>query len=91
MQMLRGTDNIVQLFDAFKDDSEYCIAMELCEGGELYDHVVKRGRREDAIAARSRGMSIMQAAVNLIAYMLLQLPGVRLAPNPNPTHPIPEP
>ena len=35
--------NIVQLFDIFKNESELCLVMELCEGGDLLHNILKQG------------------------------------------------
>ncbi|KAL0715545.1 hypothetical protein Bca4012_064867 [Brassica carinata] len=43
LQALSGHKNLVQFYDAFEDNANVYIAMELCEGGELLDRILARG------------------------------------------------
>lgn len=46
LKALQGHENVVHFYNAFEDDSYVYIAMELCEGGELLDHILaKKGSR----------------------------------------------
>ncbi|KAJ0750949.1 putative protein kinase CAMK-CDPK family [Helianthus annuus] len=42
LRVLSGHENVVQLYNAFEDDSYVYIAMELCEGGELLDRILSK-------------------------------------------------
>jgi serine/threonine protein kinase len=41
---------VVQLVDLLSDDRNYYVMLELCEGGELFQHVVSRGHLSEADA-----------------------------------------
>lgn len=46
-----GRDRIIQLYDLHRDDENYYLAMELVEGGELFDHLISGGPFSEATAA----------------------------------------
>ncbi|XP_044366562.1 CDPK-related kinase 3 isoform X4 [Triticum aestivum] len=53
LKALSGHKNLVKFYDAYEDDENVYIVMELCEGGELLDRILARGGRyieEDAKA-----------------------------------------
>lgn len=54
--------NILSLYESFEDDVNFYIVTELCEGGELFDEVERRGRfsERDAIEV----MRALLAAIN---------------------------
>ncbi|KAH0882002.1 hypothetical protein HID58_058098 [Brassica napus] len=43
LRALTGHKNLVQFYDAFEDDENVYIVMELCKGGELLDKILQRG------------------------------------------------
>ncbi|TQD94534.1 hypothetical protein C1H46_019779 [Malus baccata] len=45
LKALAGHKNLVRFYDAFEDDHNVYIVMELCEGGELLDKILSRGGR----------------------------------------------
>ncbi|CAM8910232.1 unnamed protein product [Rhodiola kirilowii] len=51
MKQLPKHPNIITLKKAFEDDHAVHIVMELCEGGELFDRIVARGRYTERAAA----------------------------------------
>ncbi|KAJ1297007.1 hypothetical protein BS78_01G345500 [Paspalum vaginatum] len=51
LSSLTGHNNLVQFYDAFEDDENVYVVMELCKGGELLDRILARGGKyseEDA-------------------------------------------
>lgn len=42
MQLLRGNENIIEIFDVYEDKDNVHIIMELCTGGELFDSIVEK-------------------------------------------------
>ncbi|KAL5557559.1 hypothetical protein UlMin_039795 [Ulmus minor] len=42
LQELQGHENVVQFYNAFENDSNVYIVMELCEGGELLDRILAK-------------------------------------------------
>lgn len=51
LSSLTGHKNLVQFYDAFEDEDNVYIVMELCKGGELLDRILSRGGKyseEDA-------------------------------------------
>ncbi|ONM60074.1 CDPK-related kinase 1 [Zea mays] len=51
LSSLTGHSNLVQFYDAFEDEDNVYIVMELCKGGELLDRILARGGKyseEDA-------------------------------------------
>lgn len=54
--------NILQMYESFEDDVNFYIVTELCEGGELFDEIERRGRfsEKDAIEV----MRALMAAIN---------------------------
>ncbi|XP_062189956.1 CDPK-related kinase 5-like [Phragmites australis] len=43
LKALTGNKNLVQFYDAYEDNENVYIVMELCEGGELLDRILSRG------------------------------------------------
>ncbi|CAI5475294.1 unnamed protein product [Closterium sp. Yama58-4] len=52
LQQVAGHPGIVQLHAVFEDNNEVHLVTELCEGGELFDDVVRRGRLPEKEAAQ---------------------------------------
>ena len=50
MWLVHGSVNVVNLIDTFVDDSFVYIVLELCEGGELFERIIKRGTLSEKIA-----------------------------------------
>nr|DAD29231.1 TPA_asm: hypothetical protein HUJ06_030699 [Nelumbo nucifera] len=51
LHAITGHKNLVQFYDAYEDDDNVYIVMELCKGGELLDRILSRGGKyseEDA-------------------------------------------
>nr|GMD49774.1 CDPK-related kinase 5 [Ipomoea batatas]GMD58661.1 CDPK-related kinase 5 [Ipomoea batatas] len=42
LRALTGHNNLVQFYDAYEDNDNIYIVMELCEGGELLDRILSR-------------------------------------------------
>lgn len=51
MRHLPEHPNIVRLKEAYEDDENVHLVMELCEGGELFDRIVARGHYTERAAA----------------------------------------
>ena len=43
LQLLQRHDHIVQFYDLHRDERNYYLAMELIDGGEIYDHLIENG------------------------------------------------
>lgn len=56
--------SIVQLLDLVEDDHNIYYVQELCEGGEIFDRIVRDGTLTEADAAR-----VFEAAVRAIDYL----------------------
>ncbi|CAN7024349.1 unnamed protein product [Brassica oleracea var. botrytis] len=52
MHHLSEFPNVVRIEGAYEDTSSVHIVMELCEGGELFDRIVKRGHYSEREAAK---------------------------------------
>ncbi|CAI9295586.1 unnamed protein product [Lactuca saligna] len=59
---LSGHQHMVQFHDAFEDDQNVYIVMELCEGGELLDRILSRGGRYTENDAKSIVVQILSVA-----------------------------
>ena len=42
--------NVIKLFEFFEDDRYVYLVMELCEGGELFDKIVAKGKFTESMA-----------------------------------------
>ena len=53
--IMRACDHphVCRLFEAFEDSHRHSLVLELCEGGELFERVIERGRYTEAEAAES--------------------------------------
>lgn len=56
--------NIIKLFETFEDRRNIYLVMELCVGGELFDHIIEAGHFTEATAA-----IIVQQILRAIFYM----------------------
>ncbi|XP_031116007.1 CDPK-related kinase 5-like [Ipomoea triloba] len=68
LRALTGHNNLVQFYDAYEDNDNIYIVMELCEGGELLDRILSRGGKyteEDAKA-------VMIQILNVVSFCHLQ-------------------
>ncbi|EGR31676.1 protein kinase domain protein [Ichthyophthirius multifiliis] len=52
--------NIIKLFETYEDERNVYLIMEICEGGELFDRIIEKGRFSE-VEARSVFTQIMQA------------------------------
>ncbi|XP_076956185.1 CDPK-related kinase 1-like [Bidens hawaiensis] len=62
LKSLSGHQHMVQFHDAFEDDQNVYIVMELCEGGELLDCILARGGRYTENDAQSIVVQILSVA-----------------------------
>ena len=53
MQILSKMDheNVIKVYQIFEDNNNYFIIMEYCEGGELFNYIVKKGRLSEQEAS----------------------------------------
>ncbi|KAK8471516.1 hypothetical protein PHAVU_003G246000 [Phaseolus vulgaris] len=68
LRALTGHKNLIQFHDAYEDNDNVYIVMELCEGGELLDRILSRGGKyteEDAKA-------VIIQILNVVAFCHLQ-------------------
>ncbi|KAL0396679.1 UNVERIFIED_CONTAM: CDPK-related protein kinase [Sesamum calycinum] len=68
LRALTGHNNLIQFYDAYEDQDNVYIVMELCEGGELLDRILSRGGKymeEDA-------KTVMIQILNVVAFCHLQ-------------------
>ncbi|KAK9157447.1 hypothetical protein Scep_004021 [Stephania cephalantha] len=62
LRALNGHKNLVHFYDAYEDDENVYIVMELCKGGELLDRILSRGGKyseEDAKAVMAQILSVV--------------------------------
>ena len=43
--------NIINFYEIYKDDKHFHIVTEFCEGGELFEHIIEKGRLTEKEAA----------------------------------------
>ncbi|GJZ51263.1 CDPK-related kinase 7-like protein [Tanacetum coccineum] len=68
LRALTGHDNLVQFYDAYEDDDNVYIVMELCKGGELLDRILARGGKYSEEDAKA----VMVQILRVTAYCHLQ-------------------
>ncbi|XP_041997812.1 CDPK-related kinase 1-like [Salvia splendens] len=68
LRALTGHKNLVQFYDAYEDEDNVYIAMELCRGGELLDRILSRGGKY----AEEDAKDVMVQILNVVAYCHLQ-------------------
>ncbi|XP_071736581.1 calcium-dependent protein kinase 9-like [Rutidosis leptorrhynchoides] len=64
MKFLKGKENIVELINTYEDPKCVHLVMEYCEGGELYDKMVSKGRYSEKIAAQ-----ILSSIMKVVCYL----------------------
>ncbi|XP_010427515.1 PREDICTED: CDPK-related kinase 7-like isoform X2 [Camelina sativa] len=68
LRALTGHKNLIQFYDAFEDDENVYIVMELCQGGELLDKILQRGGKYSEEDAKK----VMVQILSVVAYCHLQ-------------------
>lgn len=68
LRALTGHKNLVQFYDAFEDEENIYVVMELCEGGELLDKILARGGKYSEEDAKM----VMVQILSVVAYCHLQ-------------------
>ncbi|KAI7739319.1 hypothetical protein M8C21_029386 [Ambrosia artemisiifolia] len=68
LKALTGHDNLVQFYDAYEDEDNVYIVMELCKGGELLDRILARGGKYSEEDAKA----VMVQILRITAYCHLQ-------------------
>ncbi|XP_056854803.1 CDPK-related kinase 1-like isoform X2 [Raphanus sativus] len=68
LRALTGHKNLVQFHDAFEDNENVYIVMELCKGGELLDKILQRGGKYSEDDAKT----VMVQILSVVAYCHLQ-------------------
>ncbi|KAF7840865.1 CDPK-related kinase 5-like [Senna tora] len=68
LRALTGHNNLIQFYDAFEDQDNVYIVMELCEGGELLDRILSRGGKYSEEDAKA----VMVQILNVVAFCHLQ-------------------
>ncbi|KAH9711781.1 CDPK-related kinase 5 [Citrus sinensis] len=68
LRALTGHNNLVKFFDAYEDNDNVYVVMELCEGGELLDRILSRGGKYTEDDAKA----VMIQILNVVAFCHLQ-------------------
>ncbi|XP_048225805.1 CDPK-related kinase 7 isoform X2 [Ricinus communis] len=68
LRALTGHKNLVQFYDAYEDDDNVYVVMELCTGGELLDRILSRGGKYSEEDAKT----VMVQILNVVAYCHVQ-------------------
>ncbi|QCE05486.1 Protein kinase [Vigna unguiculata] len=68
LRALTGHKNLVQFYEAYEDDENVYIVMELCKGGELLDRILSRGGKYPENDARV----VMIQILSVVAFCHLQ-------------------
>ncbi|XP_014510610.1 CDPK-related kinase 5 [Vigna radiata var. radiata] len=68
LRALTGHKNLIQFHDAYEDNDNVYIVMELCEGGELLDRILSRGGKYTEDDAKA----VMIQILNVVAFCHLQ-------------------
>ncbi|XP_057785487.1 CDPK-related kinase 7-like [Salvia miltiorrhiza] len=68
LRALTGHTNLVQFYEAYEDEDNVYVVMELCKGGELLDRILSRGGKY----AEEDAKTIMVQILNVVAYCHLQ-------------------
>ncbi|CAA6659467.1 unnamed protein product [Spirodela intermedia] len=68
VKILKAFANLVQFYDAYEDDENVYIVMELCEGGELLDRILSRGGKYSEDDAKA----VMVQILSVVAFCHLQ-------------------
>lgn len=65
LRMLQGHENIVNFVDAYEDNSNVYIVMELCNGGDLGNHILDKGGR----FSEENAIPLVWQILSSVAYM----------------------
>ncbi|KAF5176346.1 Cdpk-related kinase [Thalictrum thalictroides] len=68
LRALTGHKNLVQFYDAYEDEDNVYVVMELCKGGELLDRILARGGKYSEDDAKA----IMVQILSVVAFCHLQ-------------------
>ncbi|RRT53743.1 hypothetical protein BHE74_00011894 [Ensete ventricosum] len=68
LRALTGHNNLVHFYDAYEDNDNVYIIMELCEGGELLDRILSRG----GTYSENDAKAVMLQILNVVAFCHLQ-------------------
>ncbi|XP_051148666.1 CDPK-related kinase 7-like [Andrographis paniculata] len=68
LRALTGHNNLVQFYDAYEDEDNVYVVMELCKGGELLDHILSCGGKYSEEDAKI----VMVQILSVVAYCHLQ-------------------
>ncbi|XP_041026477.1 CDPK-related kinase 7-like isoform X1 [Juglans microcarpa x Juglans regia] len=68
LRALTGHKNLVQFYDAYEDEDNVYVVMELCKGGELLDRILSRGGKYSEDDAKV----VMVQILSVVAYCHLQ-------------------
>ncbi|KAL9232635.1 hypothetical protein vseg_007721 [Gypsophila vaccaria] len=68
LRALTGHSNLVQFYEAYEDDENVYVVMELCQGGELLDRILSRGGKYSEEDAKA----VMVQILNVVAYCHIQ-------------------
>nr|VDD45792.1 unnamed protein product [Brassica oleracea] len=68
LRTLSGHNNLVQFYDAFEDNANVYIVMELCGGGELLDRILARGGKY----SEDDSKAVLTQILNVVAFCHLQ-------------------
>ncbi|KAG8367820.1 hypothetical protein BUALT_Bualt16G0112400 [Buddleja alternifolia] len=68
LRALTGHRNLVQFYDAYEDEENVYVVMELCKGGELLDRILSRGGKYPEEDAKI----VMIQILSVVAYCHLQ-------------------
>ncbi|KAK1360442.1 hypothetical protein POM88_044916 [Heracleum sosnowskyi] len=68
LRALTGHKNLVQFYDAYGDEDNVYVVMELCKGGELLDRILSRGGEY----SEEDSKVVMVQILSVVAYCHLQ-------------------
>ncbi|XP_065853517.1 CDPK-related kinase 7-like [Euphorbia lathyris] len=68
LRALTGHKNLIQFYEAYEDENNVYIVMELCKGGELLDRILTRGGKYSEEEAKA----VMVQILSVVAYFHLQ-------------------
>ncbi|WOK93429.1 CDPK-related kinase 5-like [Canna indica] len=68
LRALTGHNNLVHFYDAYEDNDNVYIIMELCEGGELLDRILSRGGKYTEDDAKA----VMVQILNVVSFCHIQ-------------------
>ncbi|XP_050227063.1 CDPK-related kinase 1-like [Mercurialis annua] len=68
LRALTGHKNLVQFYEAYEDEDNVYVVMELCKGGELLDRILSRGGKYSEEDAKV----VMVQILSVVAYCHLQ-------------------